>query len=301
MSASILRREPQTYNLRLKPQRLQKRKRVTLIAGFRYQYGWVLAADSQETAGDYRIEVDKVERQDLGGYECVIAGSGDTPLVAYLSRKIREDIATWEAGLSEGEIEQRLTAIVVPFHETHVRLSGTVMADGNKTPLDALLCLKPKNERKVLLWELRDTALIKPSSYSLMGWEDVRYDHEVRWLFNPGSWKNHAVLMAIRLFVMGAATSQYIKEPFRIIVADEEDGLKAFDPADVEELRRRVMPFNNALKDIVLNASDMSINEGSLVELFGVFEDRIFDLRAHFTGRTPLMRPVLWRPPSEEE
>jgi ATP-dependent protease HslVU (ClpYQ) peptidase subunit len=57
------------------PERPAIRRLVTLIAAVRSNEGIAVAADAQETVGDHRRAVQKIQAQTLGGVQFLIAGS----------------------------------------------------------------------------------------------------------------------------------------------------------------------------------------------------------------------------------
>ena len=255
-------------------------KRVTLIAAFRYQSGFVVVADSQETHGHYRVKVDKVKPHDAGDYDFVGGGaSNNGPAVDMFERHLSREVASWQDGPQpELEIENRL----ISFCSQYIAQ--------RPEPVQFLLCLKHKHATPVTCWRLDDDNVNPVDRYELIGWDEPIYKHEVDWLFRPRAWLNHAVLMGIRLFTMGEGTSNWIKSPFQVVVVDEEKGAGLYPPDVVSELQRRVGPFNEALASVILNASDMSIHDAGLIESFAVFEDEILNLRERFLGR-PVLRP----------
>src|SRR5688572_6717329 len=109
--------------------RLRKRKRVTLIAGFKCHGGVVICADTKETVeipgrGNYRVRVSKIQPRQLGCYEVVIGGSGWGNLVDGLSRILNVQITQWPPDLDNNAIEQRIQTILWDYHSTHVAISG---------------------------------------------------------------------------------------------------------------------------------------------------------------------------------
>src|SRR5215471_3020916 len=87
-----------------------KRKRMTLIAKLDCptdggEKGMVLLADSQETAGDYRIEVKKIIPKTLGRYEVAIGGSGNVaPLIDGLTDALENAFSAFPSGKTDREL-----------------------------------------------------------------------------------------------------------------------------------------------------------------------------------------------------
>ena len=75
---------------------------MTLIAAGGTPEGIVIHADSQETVGDYRVQVDKIKCEAMGRFDVLIAGAGSPSSLVNafplrLSRRITDKISTLAA------------------------------------------------------------------------------------------------------------------------------------------------------------------------------------------------------------
>jgi hypothetical protein len=263
---------------------------VTLIAAFRCDQGAVICADSQETVGDYRVAVDKIKPRDAGQYEIVIGGAGASgPLIDRFSLDLERAVAGWESGLAIEEIENHLGSLLQTFQSSHVKNSTYKSEE-----FAFLVCIKDKTQQRVDLWELRDTAVLPVETYSLIGWDEPLYKHEVGWLYRGTPSTAQAVQLGLRLFSMAKATSNYIGGPTQVIIA-RDNGVHLEDEKDIQELEERVEQFNEALADLVLACPDLSINQDAFRELLAVFRDTVLSLREyylHSTAETMLGRAL---------
>lgn len=250
---------------------------MTLIAAFRCDRAVVICADSQETVGDYRVAVDKIKPRPAGQYEIVIGGAGASgPLIDRFSLDLERAIGGWDSGVPTAEIENRLGALLQTFQSSHVKNSTYKSED-----FAFLVCVKDKAREEIGLWELRDTAVLPVESYSLIGWEEALYHHEVAWLYRGRPWIGQGIQLGLRLFTMAKATSNYIGGSTQVIVV-RDNGMHVEDPKDIRELEERIAQFNEALADIVLACPDLSIHHGGFSELLAVFEDTVISLREYY-------------------
>lgn len=95
-----------------KPKRLPKRKRMTVAVGFLCTRGVVIAADTQESSGDIKAYVQKLEVRRFQHCRAAIAGSGVGPLIDHAARDIFSILATTTDA----------TDVAVAISETMLRL-----------------------------------------------------------------------------------------------------------------------------------------------------------------------------------
>jgi hypothetical protein len=256
---------------------------VTLIAAFQCDRAVVICADSQETVGDYRVNVDKIKPTDAGHYQLVIGGAGESgPLIDRFTLDLIRAAGQWPENLTPTEIENRLGALLQVFHLTHV-----VASSYQSSAFAFIVCVKGKSNEEIGLWELRDTVALPVTRYSLIGWEESLYHHELKWLYRDRPWIGQAVQLGLRLFTMAKATSNYIGGPTQVIVV-RDNGIHVETAADVALLESRIAEFNDALAGLVLACPDVSISNAGFRELLTVFEDRVIGLREHYTRRSAI-------------
>lgn len=97
------RREPLTYRSILKPQRLGKRKRVTIIASFQCTDGLLMCADSEQaTTSESKSQMRKIQKFNLPphGYVAVGGAGDDGNIIDYIQyelfKKLGSNCPQWE-------------------------------------------------------------------------------------------------------------------------------------------------------------------------------------------------------------
>jgi len=127
--------------LQPKPERLGKRRRVTLIAAFRCYEGVVLCADQQETVGGVRVAVNKLKPESAGAYQLAIAGSGNGDLIDGFAYRLKLDIEGWREDLDERAVYGNLQTLTQDYHENEIANYPSDSADDKLNHF--LVCIKP--------------------------------------------------------------------------------------------------------------------------------------------------------------
>ena len=142
---------------------------MTLIAAIRCDGGVVIAADAQETAGDYRKSVQKISPLQFGGLKVVLAGSGNGDLIDSFIVKATRRLETAQiANLADFvcEVEQELglfyaaDVAVCPDQERSMRL---------------LVAATLQATQECNAWISKNVTLAPLGSYDLIGWDEQLY------------------------------------------------------------------------------------------------------------------------------
>jgi 20S proteasome alpha/beta subunit len=277
--------------LRFKPKPLGKRKRVTLIAAFRCQWGAVICADTQETAGQYRVSVDKIAPSEVGEYELVIGGAGNSGgLIDDFTENFARSVESWPAGLSEQDIRLKIRRALFEFHRDEVAYFPAAPDDKR---LEFIICIQPNLKKKIggtidynnlpnpFLWRTDGTSLVTVRDYALLGFEDAIYKHEVKRLYTPQIAMAQAVMLCVNLLSMAKATSNYIGGETQLITV-RVGGMTLVDSSHVSNLEQRTATFNQALAELVLACPDLSIRNDEFQDLLTNFGKRVMQLREQY-------------------
>jgi len=271
--------------------RLEKRKRVTLIAAFRCYEGAVLCADTMETVEGFNMPVHKLEAKDCGNYWLAIAGSGNSDLIDGFAYALELDIAGWPPTAEEKIIGARIKNVLIEFHRDEIDCYPADIRD--ETRSNFLVCIKPKGRIGLSIWELRGSTIKPAGDYSLMGIGATLYMHELRKLFNAnneikaGKAVNRfnrikALLLGIHLFSLAKGTSTYIGgDTDAVFVYDDKD-MQPVDPHDIRILEARVSKFDEVIADIVLQCPDITTQDVELAGYLQNFTDNVMGLRKAF-------------------
>ena len=265
----------------------------------------VICADSQETAGDYRVEVQKIRPIDAGKYELIIGGSGNiAALIDGQSEVIERNVRAWPKGLSEDDAKARLERVLIGYNARQVRNYPISPIVDGKDPeyrvMSFLICLREKGndhlQSPIYLWKTEGTTVRSVTDYALVGWQEAAYHYQLTWLYKPGMTAFQAALICIHLLKV-AEDNLYIGGPTQVIEVNGY-GTKVWPAEDVQLLGRRVARFNETLAELVLTFPMLSANDESYAEFLEQLRDTIKDFRGRqmgVTGEGPYGRMALRR------
>lgn len=251
---------------------------MTLIAAFRSSHGVVVCADSQETLGiplpdqeyaQYRVSVDKIEPQQIGHYEVVIGGAGHGALVDGFTEALTDQIETWDAGLDSSSLKAKVRNVVMDYHRHEVAVCPAEDKD-----IQFLVCLKEWSDptAQIHLWEIRGPAVRRVKEYSLIGWEEAIYKHDIQRMYQQDEPTLFSMLLGVHLFLLAKATSNNIGGATKIVIVTC-DGMSAIAPQNVAELDQRVALFDVMLDALRLRLSDTSISPDEFEDGLNEFRD----------------------------
>ncbi len=260
---------------------------MTLIAALRCENGVVICADTQETVGSYRVSVDKIAPREVGEYELVIGGAGNSGgLIDDFTESFSRSVEGWPAKLSEQDIRLKIRRALFEFHRDTVNYYPAAPDD---KLLEFIICIKGKMHNLMkanefpgyFLWKTSGTSLVTVNDYKLLGFDDMRYEHEAKRLYFPQITMAQAVMLCINLFSMAKVTSNYIGLETQVITV-RLYGMMLMRADDVRDLEQRTATFNQALAELVLACPDLSIHNDEFRDLLTNFEQRVMQLREQY-------------------
>lgn len=264
---------------------LGKRKRVTLIVGFRCGDGVVVCADSQETLGQptpdgyaaYRCKVDKLQprTETDGAYHWVAGGCGDGDLVDGFIDRLKEVIAGWSEGLSGAAMKERLRQSLLDYRRNEVAASGLA-----SDPLEFLVCIKPRSEGPFLFKAARTVRVV--TDWSMIGWDEGIYRHDIERHYKPNQNTSFSMLLGAHVLLLAKSTSNNIGGPTKIVIGNDA-GLRALSEPDVAELEKRVTDFDSALDALRLRMCDTAVPLDEFTRDLSGFHEAVVDLRVTLT------------------
>lgn len=226
---------------------------MTFISAFRAKDGIILGADSQETYGDYKLVVDKLDPKQAGEYEIAVGGCGIGDLVDDLC----EHVAEWAEGwgvLSEREMQRELRSKVRSFYVANV----AAYPSRDSKRIQAIVCAKHSDSPHVFLFQLRGTVVTKVKDFSLIGWDTPIIQHFVRRLYRPGLPISQCVLLTLYLFSIVGSTVTVVGGDTRIVIA-RENGLHLHEHLYVDKIEENIRLFTKLIDRLVLACPDTSL------------------------------------------
>lgn len=243
-----------------------KSKRVTLIAAARTPEGIVIHADSQETAGAYRVQVDKIKCETMGGFDVLIAGAGcPSALVdafpGRLARRIDDKVTTLAQFARTTEKE------LVRFYKNDIELCP----DENKTVIYVIAAWHSKT-RQYQAWVAENVFLqpIPTDGPALIGWDHELYLGIAKRFYLRAMSVPQTVLAGIYLLTVAEDTCNYIKGPVHIAVVNE-GGIALEDSGYVRRVQDRLRDYEGRVNQVFLDCTDTTISLPALEDSINRF------------------------------
>jgi len=252
---------------------------MSLIAKFDCQdNSMVLCADSQETAGDYRVEVKKIEPRPTGNYELTVGGSGYVgELIDGMTDEMMSALSRLPAAKSESEIKQTISNAVLKYHRNQVK---NYPIEEERKRMEFIVCLRDTVSSRIFSWRIGGTAVNKARRYELLGWEPELYHQLVKPFLEDDSSPlpiQQAIVLGLRLFMLVEKSSLYVDEPTSVVVLTPSQSF--VEPqSEVSAMRKLVAQYDEMLRDLVMSCADTSIAEPDLRAKIKNFEESAIKL-----------------------
>jgi hypothetical protein len=251
---------------------------MTFISAFRCDNSGsaVIGADSQETIGDYKISIDKLEPVTAGKYYVAVGGAGIGNLVDTLFDYIQEWVEEWDA-TSERELIHLLRPKIREFYATEV----AAYPSRSSKIIHAILCLKHPGNPKPLLFEIRGTTVRKARDFAFVGVETDVLHHLTKRLYRTDMSISQAVLLTIYLFSIVSSTITSVGGEARIVIA-RDNGIRTHEPLFVDKIQQNVSMFTKLIDKLILMCPDTSLSSSAFDIYLKEFTATAKDLRERY-------------------
>jgi hypothetical protein len=253
---------------------------MTIAAGFCCENGFVVAADSQETVGDHRVSVQKIESRQMGQYQVSLAGTGYGDLIdSFIERldgRLRSDTANTVSQFkaifeSEFLLFRKEDAQLYPAPKTGKHIRFIVAVASPQFPQAAL-------------WVLKGARLKPIKDWDLVGVEDPLYRNAIQRLYSPPISIPQAILTALYMFTIAEATSNWVKSPISVAVV-RENGIWMEKANYVAQVTHRLKEYEQSLNRVFLACADTSVSPNRFAEMLARFSGEVVSLhKSHVDG-----------------
>lgn len=197
---------------------------MTLIVGFRCGDSAVLCADSQETRGFLKTEVDKLPiRSAHGGMDVVCGGAGHGELMDAFRLRVM-DALVGSATCGESDIRTQIETALVAFHRSPVYKSFP--GDTEDKYIAGLIAVRDV-QRKVFLYKFFNSVVQPVETYGLAGEDSAFLDRLVKRRHRSGLSVHQAVLLGIEVVSEARHISAHVGGPIRVVIATSAEGIRA--------------------------------------------------------------------------
>ena len=257
----------------------RSRRRMTLIAALKCkdladQDVAVFCADRQQSAGDFKNFVDKLEYGTAGNVDFVIGGSGLGPLADGFACNLRNDLEKGSYKDKETLI-RGLKATLKSFYRNEVRHYPAKTSDKG---FSCLIGLRLSESRRVFTWKTDGPLLQEVSRYSLIGHEDQLYVNEIQRMYRDGLSIANAIHLGVHVIRLAKQTSSCVAGPIQMVLLTP-GGIYVEDQPDVDAVELNIRLLYAVLDDMLLSFMDAGLSKAQFDEKVEWLVGRVRHLR----------------------
>jgi 20S proteasome alpha/beta subunit len=259
-----------------KLKRLPRRKTVTLIAAFKCaEDQFVICADSQETAGHYRVARQKIDPFMSGNFQLAIGGSGrNGDLIDAFVKRVETNLANKALKTTE-ELEGFLHRELLDFR------NNETSAYPRRDRSMEFIIAATSQESGLAVWNTKASRLIPVKEYAVMGWVEPYYEHIVKRLYRPNMPVMQGIFLGLYLMDIASKTSNYVNGPVTLVVA-RKTGLWMEPSDNFSKLAERVSLFSSQIDSMLLACPDTSLYTETFKEQLREFGETVLRLREEY-------------------
>lgn len=241
---------------RPKLKRLERRKYVTIAAGFVCNSGIVLCADTQEQAGYIKTTGQKIFGYKRDWCNAVFAGAGNADLIDSLIEQIADKLD--EGHNTQKSVIAAMRSAVLEFHQNEV---AYYPGDGDDRLIEMLVGIKPHKERE-LLCKITGPAIKMVPAYAVIGTGTlVRYIAQR--LYRDDMPINHGIYASIYLLAMAKKYVSGCGESTHIFTIRSDNSMQAETVVSVMDQEMNISRFESDTRDLLFAPSDLAGNCGN--------------------------------------
>lgn len=240
---------------------------MTLIVGFVCGESAVLCADSQETRGTFKTEVDKLPFRvgvSHGGMDVVCGGAGHGELVNGFRQRLFHDVPS-SVACDESAIRHELEQQLIAFHESDVfRLFPG--SDDDKC-IAGLIAVRTV-QRRVLLFKFFNSVIEPVFTYGLAGEDHAFTERLVSRRYRDGLTIQQAVLIGLDVINEVKATSIYVGGPTRVVVITPDKGIEVQEQERIIWTENHISTQNQLFDELRFNLGSSNVEATTTLENF---------------------------------
>lgn len=232
--------------------RLRLKDPMTLIVGFKSADSVVLLADSQETRGLLKTEVNKlpIQAADGDGMDIVCGGAGN----GELTEAFRPLLVQMSRSRTHGEeaIRRDLETALVTFHNSPVFTSFPCPSD--EKFIAGLIAVRSV-KREVFLFKYFGSVIQPVHTYGLAGEDYSYFDRVAQRRYRENLSIQQAVLLGLEIVGEAKATSIHVGGPTRVVIVQPDKGIHVEDAAVLVWTEAHIATQNKLFDDLRFDLS----------------------------------------------
>jgi 20S proteasome alpha/beta subunit len=267
---------------------IQRRKPVTIVAGFRVQDGILLCSDT-EWSGGAKVYKEKIFTHPFRGGVISFAVSGNEANAKMVIEDCQDALAQRGTAYTAEELKVIVRGAVRNIQEKYV--DEVPKAEKADARFDLIIGLMLESGRLQLL-ATRGRSVLPANDFACHGLGWYVGHPIIESAYDPNMRIKDAVIVAIR--AMAAAKRQIPgvggHSQFLVIGEQFVSGLVGHDPAVTEEL---ILEYEKAIGALLLRTGDFDLDDRTFKEKLLNFEQLVTDLRARWAAASAPYRELI--------
>jgi 20S proteasome alpha/beta subunit len=263
-----------------KPRRLPERKRVvTIAAGFRFAGGIVLFADSEEATGDsVKVSVQKIEVVDKKFSKLLFAGAGSADMV---NRAIEEITAQIGPRYTHQAIREVIERTVSTLYGAYV-----YPTPGDDKPYFELLVAYHTAKGSDFV-KISRSATVRPAHYDVIGLGLLHAAHMMDRSFRPNMGQVEALMLAVYVLQQTKRYVPYCGGPSQICILRPDGAVEWISEQQVRAFENFADRFDRAMRNPFLCCLDPDVSDADYQRMFEQLRSSVFTYRRFFAKPEP--------------
>jgi 20S proteasome alpha/beta subunit len=231
---------------------------MTYIAAFGCVGGIVMCADTQETRGEYKNYVEKIEIVDDLSYPLAIGGAGVEDILKPFMQEIVERVMTSKPA-TKAALQAEIKATIKKVYEYDV--PALVLKKQHLTP-QFLIAAKPSQDEPCI-FPVIGKRLYKEQRRAIIGYPSAYNQGLLKRLHRDDLPMQQAVMLAIYLVSQSKKYDEGVGGDTQIVVV-RDNGARIDDPQYVKQFDVFIGEFLALIDHLFLNCVDVSIPPDSV-------------------------------------
>jgi hypothetical protein len=255
---------------------------MTIAAGFPYQGGVLLCADTEQSSWAMTFNASKLAWFDYPGGKVGFAFSGNSVFAGSAVHKCKERLQTVPPERAFAELEKTLEkeyrrhVLGHPDHATDLSLR-----------YELLIAIWSELAGKTELYSAAQTAVLPVPSYECIGAGDVLAHYLIRPNFGSLMPENYVLSLAAYMLVNVKGYALGCGGPSQFLLIRDDGSLELGDAATfrIDHLERYCKGYDLISRNLLFAMSDLGLSEESFRQQAEIFKDHVLNMRKAWRPR----------------
>jgi hypothetical protein len=218
----------------------------------------------------------KIASLRAGDFDLLLSGAGDGPLVDGFVARIKKTAR----GVRSLDFDSLADWM-------HSELSAYLKQQGIRPSrashkIRFVIAAQSKTLNRCEMWSTCGASVTEVAEYSIIGFEDYRYEYAVQNLYQPqGITIAQGIFLGLFVMSLAEQTSNYVRRPISVVVV-KDNGIYTQPKELITELHNRVQLFASHFDKLFLACPDTGLQYGEFAEKVNEFVRSIGHIRREY-------------------